>query len=315
MSKTNALVSIIVPVYGTEKYLPSCIESICNQTYKALQIILVDDGSPDKCPGICDSYAEKDSRITVIHQENKGVSVARNAGLRCAQGDYIMFVDSDDGLYDDAVDILVKDAREHNADIVWAPFIASSGDDSYKFFRDYSSLLLSLDGAHNINSACGKLFSSGFIEGIFFEEGKNINEDGFFLFQCYLKKPFIVRHDVKAYKYNRRDDSSSQSVFSEKYFDMLYFCNRKKELISQLCPQYTEQAYNMEVRTHLLFLQVLCRTTEKKHKKYSRESVRAVRKLYRYHKPVNKHQKILAFIVVCGLYGAYKRVIHSKYYG
>lgn len=90
------MISIIVPVYNVEKYLPKCIESLMNQTYRDIEIILVDDGSPDTCGMICDEYAKKDSRIIVIHQKNQGVSVARNAGLVCAKGEYIGFVDPDD---------------------------------------------------------------------------------------------------------------------------------------------------------------------------------------------------------------------------
>ena len=91
-----SLISVIVPVYKVEPYLNKCIESIVNQTYKNLEIILVDDGSPDNCPAICDSWAEKDSRIKVIHKENGGLSDARNAGMVHATGEYIAFVDSDD---------------------------------------------------------------------------------------------------------------------------------------------------------------------------------------------------------------------------
>ena len=90
------LISVIVPVYKVEKYLDRCVESIVNQTYKNLEIILVDDGSPDNCPAMCDAWAKKDSRIKVIHKENGGLSDARNAGMRLASGEYICFVDSDD---------------------------------------------------------------------------------------------------------------------------------------------------------------------------------------------------------------------------
>ena len=93
MSQT--LISVIIPVYKVEKYLDRCLESIVNQTYKNLEIILVDDGSPDNCPAMCDAWIEKDERIRVIHKENSGVSSARNKGIDVATGDYIGFVDSD----------------------------------------------------------------------------------------------------------------------------------------------------------------------------------------------------------------------------
>ena len=95
----NRLVSIIVPVYKVQAYLDRCIQSLIFQTYKQIEIILVDDGSPDACPRICESWREKDSRIKVIHKENGGLSSARNEGLKAAGGDYILFVDSDDDRY------------------------------------------------------------------------------------------------------------------------------------------------------------------------------------------------------------------------
>ncbi|OUQ56652.1 hypothetical protein B5E58_10530, partial [Tyzzerella sp. An114] len=92
----NKKISVIVPIYNVEKYLNRCVDSIINQTYKNLEIILVDDGSPDNCGKICDEYAKKDNRIKVVHKENGGVSSARNVGLNIATGDYIGFVDGDD---------------------------------------------------------------------------------------------------------------------------------------------------------------------------------------------------------------------------
>ena len=92
----NLLVSIIVPIYKVEEYLDECVESIINQTYSNIEIILVDDGSPDRCPQLCDEWAKKDNRIKVIHKENGGVSSARNAGITLSKGEWIWFVDSDD---------------------------------------------------------------------------------------------------------------------------------------------------------------------------------------------------------------------------
>ena len=114
----NWLVSIIVPIYKVEPYLDQCVQSIVDQTYANLEIILVDDGSPDNCPAMCDAWAEKDSRIRVIHKANGGVSSARNAGLDMATGSYIAFVDADDWLEPAAVEILLEQAVSTGADIV-----------------------------------------------------------------------------------------------------------------------------------------------------------------------------------------------------
>lgn len=117
MSK-NIKVSVIVPVYNVEKYLSRCIESIINQTIKDIEIILVDDGSPDQSPQICDEYALKDGRIRVIHKKNGGLASARNAGMKIARGDYIFFVDSDDWLELDGLQLLYDKAIEYNVDFV-----------------------------------------------------------------------------------------------------------------------------------------------------------------------------------------------------
>lgn len=106
------LISVIVPIYKVELYLRKCINSILAQTYQNLEVILVDDGSPDQCGIICDEYAKSDSRVRVIHQENSGVASARNAGLQAAQGDYIGFVDSDDWIAPDMYDCLYLAAHE-----------------------------------------------------------------------------------------------------------------------------------------------------------------------------------------------------------
>lgn len=323
MESNSALVSIIVPVYGTEKYLQACIDSIRKQSYPNIQILLVDDQSPDRCPEICDAYSHQDDRITVIHQHNKGVSGARNTGLEHASGEYIMFVDSDDILLPEAVEILLQDILQQKADIVSAIKCAVSidghitcpcSDKKLHVFTGMEPLLLSLAGDSNANSACAKLFKTAFLGDIRFDEENNINEDGFFLFQCYRKQPVLVQHNVAVYHYTTRENSASREAFSDKYLSMLYFCERKKELIAQHYPQYSEQAYNMEVRTNLQFLDVLCRTTDKKHKDLQRQCSQTVRRLYRYHKPINKHHKLLATIVAFGLYPLYKWAVRRKYY-
>lgn len=114
----NPLISVIVPVYKVERYLPKCVESILNQTYRNLEVILVDDGSPDGCGAICDGFAEQDSRVRVIHKKNGGLSDARNAGLEIAQGEFIAFADSDDWLEPEAYEALLGLSQKYNAKMV-----------------------------------------------------------------------------------------------------------------------------------------------------------------------------------------------------
>lgn len=119
----KAMVSIIVPVYITKDYLRQCIESLLSQTYRSVEIILVDDGSPDECPALCDAYASKDKRIRVIHKENGGLSSAREAGIQHAHGDYIMVVDSDDWLEPDTVADCIEVALKNEADCVMFGYV------------------------------------------------------------------------------------------------------------------------------------------------------------------------------------------------
>lgn len=118
MKKGKKSVSIVIPVYNAEKYLNDCVDSILRQTFDDLDIILIDDGSSDKSPKICDAYAEKDKRIQVIHKKNAGVSEARNTGIKEAKGNYICFVDSDDFLEADAIETMVKMKEKNNVDMV-----------------------------------------------------------------------------------------------------------------------------------------------------------------------------------------------------
>lgn len=130
----QSLVSIIVPVYKVEKYLEKCIESILAQTYKNIELILVDDGSPDNCPSICDRYAGKDSRVIVIHKQNGGLSDARNIGLNIARGDFISFIDSDDFVSPDFCELLLRAIIRDNADMAVCNYLRT--DENYNLIQE-----------------------------------------------------------------------------------------------------------------------------------------------------------------------------------
>jgi glycosyltransferase involved in cell wall biosynthesis len=121
------LVSVIVPIYNVEPYLRRCVDSICQQTYENLQIILVDDGSPDSCGTICDEYTITDSRVMVIHQKNEGLSGARNNGLLFAKGEYVAFVDSDDWLHPELYATLMHMIVQHDLDMARCAAIGTDG--------------------------------------------------------------------------------------------------------------------------------------------------------------------------------------------
>ena len=321
--KKDYLVSVIVPVYEAEKYIVQCIESIQAQTHSNLEIVLVDDGSTDTSLQICTEYASRDSRIRVIHQSNKGVSAARNAGLDIITGDYYTFVDSDDELYPNAVELLLNNILAYHADIASCVKDTIAVDGSVaspyanhmvKVYSGLDMLELSLDGERQTNSACAKLFNRNKFSSIRFENGKSINEDGYYLFQCYTLKPCVIQHNESIYKYYIRSNSNSRNTFSEKYFDMLYFAERKKEIVNSNFPELKEKLITMEVSAHLFFLEILCRTCDKKYKKAQDDSILLVKKFYRVFQCINQHERRIAWIVAHGLYPLYKWVVRLKYY-
>lgn len=317
----DSLVSVIVPIYNAEQYLCQCLDSILCQTYSNLEIILVDDGSTDNCLNVCTKYKKKDSRVVVVHQENRGVSAARNSGIEYSHGEYISFVDSDDELHSNAIEILLNDMTLYGADISVATkstvkengeIISIYDDGTFSFYDGTDLICMSLDGDRQTGSVVAKLFKKSFIGETRFFEGKRVNEDGFFLFQNFVKQPKVIQHNVCVYKYIVRQNSASRDQFSEKYFDMLFFCQKKKEIIDAMFPQLTEKAYNMEVRTNLLFLQVLCRTTDKKYKEYERRSIKTIKELHHFFVPSHNNERKIVWIIVHNLFQIYKRLINIK---
>lgn len=179
-------ISVIVPIYKVEQYLEKCIESIRNQTYENLEIILVDDGSPDNCGALCDKFAESDNRIKVIHKENGGLSSARNAGIDIATGEYIAFVDSDDWLEFDFFEVLEKLLMENNADFSVCGLIDDYTEIS-KLIRNGNSLS-SIASQKEIfwqiisnplfyGYACNKLFKKEMLGTLRFDESLMSCED------------------------------------------------------------------------------------------------------------------------------------------
>ena len=128
----NSLISVIVPIYKVEEDLDRCIKSIVNQTYKNLEIILVDDGSPDACPNMCDEWAKKDDRIVVVHKKNEGIGIARNTGIELSKGEYLCFVDSDDYITEDSIQIMYNRIKQDNSELVVARPIIVYKDGSKK---------------------------------------------------------------------------------------------------------------------------------------------------------------------------------------
>ena len=207
------LVSVIVPIYRVEKYIEACVESIMNQTYRELQIILVDDASPDRCGEICDRYAAADPIILVLHQKNGGAAAARNAGLRVATGAYITFVDSDDYLEPDAYEKMVDALEDSGADMVQSGFRNVYGNAAQVHpggttpcTYSTSEYLVHFTEDWTCALCWDKLFRRQVLEDVFFEEGHLI-DDEFFTYKGALNARKIVY--IPTVTYNHRIRASS----------------------------------------------------------------------------------------------------------
>lgn len=220
-----------MPVYKVEKYLSRCIESILNQTFTDFELILVDDGSPDQSGVICDSYAKKDNRIHVIHKENGGLSSARNAGIEAAQGEYVFFVDSDDIIHEQSLEILYREIQSKHADIVMGLISRFSDELELKKSilreyecKSYSNIeLLNLffeDSIpiFNLISACGKLIKKEFFDNIRFPIGR-LFEDEFTTYRLYYEASNIVVININMYYYFVNASGITQNLSLEKRFD------------------------------------------------------------------------------------------------
>lgn len=212
VSASRPLVSVIVPVYMVEEFLDACVDSILGQTYPVLDVVLVDDGSPDACPRMCDEWAERDARIKVVHQPNGGLSSARNTGLDHAAGEWITFVDSDDVLGPDAVAHMVGAALASGADAVATEFVEfSEGAPSFAAAKECltssgGEVLEMLVVPRTAWSAWGKLFRASILSGVRFTEG-TLYEDVDFAPRVFGRAKIAVLSDAVTYGYRQRTES------------------------------------------------------------------------------------------------------------
>lgn len=249
----DKLLTVIVPMYNASTYINNCIESILRQTYKNIEIILINDGSTDNTELICKKYQQIDSRIVLINQENKGVSIARNLGLNNANGEYITFIDSDDTIERDTYQIVLNKMNEQNADIGIFKYrrydsytnnsieYGISEEKSYTFpeiLEDY----LSLNDYKKLGEAnWNKVFRKNCIKNIKFKTIR-IGEDFLFNYEAFKNASKIVNIPLVLYNYYINNNSATLSEFNKG--KLIEYIESRKEVLNDVCKNYSKYSKN-----------------------------------------------------------------------
>lgn len=234
-------ISVIIPVYKVEKYLRKCVDSVINQTYKDLEIWLVDDGSPDNCPAICDEYAANDSRIKVIHKENGGLSDARNAALDVMTGEYVTFVDSDDYIAEDAIQTLYDALKNNDADMSVGNMdsVDESGNiSSFYYPANTQTFLNGTEILQLLNQPCApnRLYKSEIFRDIRYPVGK-LYEDVFTWHKILSKVNRIALTGKVSYYYLVRSGSIMHSEYDIRFTDIIFAIKERYEWLDSIGQQ------------------------------------------------------------------------------
>lgn len=298
--ENQELISVVIPIYKVEKYLRRCVESVRKQTYANLEIILVDDGSPDTCPDICDEYLKKDERIRVIHKKNGGLSDARNVGIENARGKYIGFVDSDDYLHPEMYECLYSAMRECDADVSICN-IEKVYTEEYVVREQGTPIIRQYDGREAIANifnadlylssvvAWNKLYKRTLFDSVRYPKGK-LHEDEFTTYRLFYESMQVVYLDKAYYYYFQREDSIMAKVKGkipdealEAYEEMGKFFEGKEEsYLLQLAKyrylcflkRYVEQSEHEGKK-------ILSAEMEKKYKEEYKKNIHKIKKMKR----------------------------------
>lgn len=265
MNKKTPEVSVIVPIYNVERYLQSCIDSILVQTYPYIEIILVDDGSPDLCGNICDKNSVLDERIRVIHKKNEGLSSARNAGLDLATGKYVVFVDSDDTIHAQFIEILLDLCERYQCDVAQCDFLVIS-ENSMKLPLNPQQSLSFYSGKQAVSSLCmgndnvkylvpwNKIYRRDLFQGIRYPV-RRLHEDEFITYKILWKAQRVAVTNQYLYYYLKRSDSIMGSKFSIKRLDCHDAFQERLEFLKR---NGLEKEYDVTLRSYINLIERDC---------------------------------------------------------
>lgn len=247
---TEDLITVVVPVYMVEDYLQECVDSILQQTYQHFELILVDDGSPDSSGRICDDYAQRDSRVKVIHKENGGLSDARNAGIEIASGEYITFIDSDDVIASDYLEIMYQLAKTYQAELVQGKLTRNLEDLGEKsantqFFDKTEDVMKNYLLFKDLQGyACNKLYAMRLFKELSLRYPVGmIQEDAWVTYKALYEAKGVVLTDSLTYFYRVNPESIMNGKFNPKRFDILKVPDTIKAFLSEKNPSGDYQKY------------------------------------------------------------------------
>lgn len=312
------LISVIVPIYKVENYLHQCVDSILNQTYKNLEVILVDDGSPDGCPAICDEYVQQDERVKVIHKKNGGLSDARNAGMAVAKGEYLSFVDSDDLLPPNAMETLLNIALYQQADMVIGGHnrfedTPTVSDDSQKTVTCWTSVEAMADMLRNGCASWARLYRRELHQLIPFPVGE-INEDEAIVLQLLEKCNCVAMTNTIVYHYRCRPESITTAKFSSKRMDWPKHCKANLNFIQEKYPQLELDAA-VRYRSSLLWTLTEIALSNKDYSQYAKQLIRELkdnRRLFAKIKFTHPQDKVRMIVMMYSPFAVYKHLIRIK---
>ena len=303
----DILVSVIVPVYNVEEYLARCVDSILSQTYRNLEVILVDDGAKDSSGTICDSYAQRDSRVKVVHKENGGLSSARNAGIDIARGEYLEFVDSDDWLEPDAVESMLHQAVVHQVELVlggrW-DVSARTGEKKLGLCPSHQEIISGTEMVRRIfrwencdSSACDKLFHKRLFREIRFPHGKVV-EDVPVMYKIVLDAGRVALLDKPVYNYFHRSGSISYTTLSEKNFHFSEHTSVIYPYIQDNYPELRQEARYLRVRSLVYAVQSVDLAPRKDRKEFAKRCRAERMELLRH----------IGFVLTCPFFGRKEKI-------
>lgn len=320
----TVLISVIVPVYKVESFLPKCVDSIRNQTYQDLEIILVDDGSPDNCGAMCDAFAAEDSRIKVIHKSNGGLSDARNAGIDIASGEYLGFVDSDDWIEPQMYELLLDVALKEEVKLVCSGRYDVYGDIDRNIGlcpskmevisgEELARRIFTWDGIDS--AAWDKLYHRSLFASIRYPIGK-ISEDLPTTYRIGLNAGRVAMVNRPLYNYYHRPNSITTAKMSDAKLHVLEHTNFILEHVSTCFPNLIGDARLFRLRQVVELLQVIELTENSQRKKYRPVAVKLRRELWGSFRKIcfsslfSKRRKIEIVMMLLGIY----RPLRQAYY-